>query len=816
MANYSTTYSGDFTTYIAGKIFDAANMAKGERERAQKEAAKYGVDPKLKRGEFFGRALQSQFGGDLYNRTLGVFDPRKSFAETDRKSSREARYSAQFRYPDRLARGQSSQFASPLPRDYFMRGQTSKLPSASQRAASAGQPFPFLAVGSSLSNQAKPKQGPVNEAPKITSTVDNTKPVKVRDRKLGVFLAEVARSLSSSIENLNDRLDETEAGIISAKEGIAGTVRQLEYNSNTLEEKLDAIISALKGQISLAKKQEDKTEVSDREREQEIENDRSGTERFVQLGQKKEEAQQLSLLENAEEFGSEETEQLNLPILDGEGFERGGIVSGPDSGYYAKLHGDEMVIPVDNNYTQGEPSAIDGKIAPKPTTPMLPKYEMGTKPLVKPKTQPTKRLEGNIFNTIVQNEPQEIPNLSKETEKLHEAMQLPVKTAGIITMSLLQEAVSSMKGMGSGVADQLRQVAAPIAAAFGVNNSITANLTRQKEAEVKTAERGKETKEFSPVKTGKKKKWWDFLGLFSGKDDGGEGGGYRRGGSGGPASWLGTQWNKFSNFVTQPFRQPQGLARGTSGVRAGFTGMNKQGFDAMMQGQGYRASTKPQILGHGAYSAPTLKGAQRYAGATGSLGGMQTPGGVVNSIVPGNAPRINIIEPQMKVKPEMFNKGRDLATKLQSGAYPNSARANMLRAQITTGGARPPMPKSSIRPGNPLSMLIQLIADELMNPRAAGMYDQISGPNAYYNAPGYTGPKPQNLQPPAAAASAKAAFVDLGSQQQSLSRLSRGANNAPVVINNQQASTNVSSEVQQRHIANVGDPGISKFYPSPY
>ena len=186
---------------------------------------------------------------------------------------------------------------------------------------------------------------------------------------------------------------------------------------------------------------------------------------------------------------------------------------------------------------------------------------------------------------------------------------------------------------------------------------------------------------------------------------------------------------------------PQGLARGLKGVRAGFTGMNAQGFGAMMRGKGYRASSKPQILGHGAYSAPTLKGAQRYAGATGSLGGTQTPGGVVNSIVPGNAPRINFIEPQSKVSPDIFNKGRDLATKLQQGAYPNSARANMLRGQITAGSA---VPKTSVRPGNPVSMLIQLIADELINPRSTAVYDQVSGPNAYYNAPGYKGPKPSD------------------------------------------------------------------------
>ena len=45
--------------------------------------------------------------------------------------------------------------------------------------------------------------------------------------------------------------------------------------------------------------------------------------------------------------------------------------------------------------------------------------------------------------------------------------------------------------------------------------------------------------------------------------------------------------------------------------------MNAQGFNAMMQGQNYIPSNKPQILGKGAYSAPTFRGANRYAGTTG-------------------------------------------------------------------------------------------------------------------------------------------------------------------------------------------------------
>ena len=68
--------------------------------------------------------------------------------------------------------------------------------------------------------------------------------------------------------------------------------------------------------------------------------------------------------------------------------ETGGIMSGTDSGYLAKLHGDEMVVPINNNYTQGEPSAMDGKVRPKPSgssisakgikTSNLPSFEKGT------------------------------------------------------------------------------------------------------------------------------------------------------------------------------------------------------------------------------------------------------------------------------------------------------------------------------------------------------------------------------------------------------------------------------------------------------
>jgi hypothetical protein len=127
----------------------------------------------------------------------------------------------------------------------------------------------------------------------------------------------------------------------------------------------------------------------------------------------------------------------------------------------------------------------------------------------------------------------------------------------------------------------------------------------------------------------------------------------------------------------------------TRGVQSGFTGMGKEGFDAISSGDKFKLGKfKPQILGRGAYSAPTFEGAQRYAGTSGSLGGRQTAGGVIKTIVPGNAPRINFLEPQARVAPKTFDKGKILADKLLSGEYSNSPLANKLRDQLTGGSAK--------------------------------------------------------------------------------------------------------------------------------
>lgn len=185
------------------------------------------------------------------------------------------------------------------------------------------------------------------------------------------------------------------------------------------------------------------------------------------------------------------------------------------------------------------------------------------------------------------------------------------------------------------------------------------------------------------------------------------------------------------------FNRPRGLS--TRGAQAGFTGMSKAGFESIMGGGGFRNPLPPSlfgkgsrpILGHGAYSAPTAAGASRY---------VKPGGGIVKSIVPGGARGINFIEPQSVVSPSTFDKGKALADRLLSGRYSNSPLANRLRSQLTSGVAQ----RTGMGLGKMLSrgagLLSAPVIGDMLFPEGTSAYDQLRGPNAYYNAPGYVSP----------------------------------------------------------------------------
>ena len=64
MAALTKTYTGDLGQSIALQLMsivgDARGMASDAKKNAMDVAKAYGVDPMLRRGEFFGRALQTR------------------------------------------------------------------------------------------------------------------------------------------------------------------------------------------------------------------------------------------------------------------------------------------------------------------------------------------------------------------------------------------------------------------------------------------------------------------------------------------------------------------------------------------------------------------------------------------------------------------------------------------------------------------------------------------------------------------------------------------------------------------------------------
>ena len=796
MASYTSTYSGDLTTTVASKLGEAVAAAatKGASAKALavKSAAKYGVDPMLRRGEFFGKALKYQF-------TPGFLRGGKSFTD-------------QFDFPDYIARGQKSELASPLPSDYFNRGQTSSI-TAQARERRAGNPFPFLAVGGPAMAAPADTPGVEKETPMLPSSSKYgdtvNRPVKVKDEKLILLVQKIAESLTRTVNAIGEKQGEIDAEIQSSKESSLAIARGLSVNTDTISEKLDAIAEILNQQLALDKKVTDDKETEAVKRETADVDDLSDTDAYVKLGEKTVEvAAQNEAEDQARERQNQsdgpEARQLDIPDL-----ETGGIVSGPDSGYLVRLHGDEMVTPLDNNYTQGEPSAVDGKIRP------VPQYEMGTS---KPTVAPAPKTP--IVNAPTLKRTDESDATSAD---LIEAMKLPNKVAGLITLTNAAKAAASMPGgaPASAIASTVR----PITKAF--------NITDQISNKISTAVMGPNTgggqepmSVMSPAEQffnsiigffgGVGNAVGSFVGFLTGKDDDkGEGGKKGYGGLGGDHG-IGGKMATQKTPSSYGTGGPTGLARGLKGVRAGFTGMNSQGFNAMMQGESFIPSNKPQILGKGAYSAPTFRGANRYAGTSGSLGGRQMPGGVVNSIVPGNSPRINFIEPQSKVSAGMFNKGRDLATKLQGGAYPNSARANMLRAQITSGGAVPRTPALRGFRGRNLLTLLPTLMQFVPGPVGDHFRDANARMEADRDAVLEMGMQQFNqLIGRPQSAGVKASIVDMASQEQALSRFNKQTRQPDPIIINNQTGEDGSPDIPLSHIANMGDPGLSSLYPAP-
>ena len=462
MASLIKTYQGDLTQSIARALYGATvragDAASEQRDEAQRNIdiannlartvdkdnpfAKElfrGIDP-LRRGEVFKAALKHEFTPN----PMGLFGRRfqkQPFSFTGNRSSGMKPYSTKV--------GASSA-VNPT--------RTGIGVPAQSIARNVGQPFPFLGVGSDIKNQ---RSG--------LFQTRKGQPTEVKDPKLGKFLAAVSRSLSSSVGSMTEKMDENEESLITVKEGILGTVKKLEYNSDLLENKLDAIIDSLRQQNRQqivaednkeADKIEEKTEKQKIQYEGEVIQKRAEDDAEFAARDARDEAEDDQFSPYPTDTGDMWKNATQLA--------RGGIVDGPQSGYPAVLHGKEAVIPLDTPFTRQNYSA--GTMGGNTSTTNNIMNDQRTAPSFE-------KFVPNMFNQIIESKVADIPQLKDTTEMLGKAVELPVKASGLVAFNVLGKALSGMKSLAGDVSGPLKTVLSPLTA-FGVENSVVNSLTR--------------------------------------------------------------------------------------------------------------------------------------------------------------------------------------------------------------------------------------------------------------------------------------------------------------------------------------------------
>jgi len=356
--------------------------------------------------------------------------------------------------------------------------------------------------------------------PTINNTNPRSKAVVVQDRALGNFLVAVAISLNSSLNSLNEKSDATTEGIIVAKDGIDKTYKKLEQSSDSLETKLDAIIDALRYSNTQEKVLADEREVQSKKAKEAAETDFSTANEILMQDMDREEIRQMQERDIAEDDRGpiidtppQNPDQLDLPFA-GE-FRTGGIASGPDSGYLAVLHGDEAVIPLDNNYTQRQPSAIGQK--PIANMPMMAERGTDNADSMTPTFRP---------NVTMASAPSFSFNSggggggSGMGQLLAKAIELPTKAAGLVTMGLMNKVLHT-KGISSKVGGHLKALASPIAKAFGVPNMMGEDVVNDDESR----------QDYSSTGGGRRRREKGLFGRFKDWIMGTGGSTYGRGGS---------------------------------------------------------------------------------------------------------------------------------------------------------------------------------------------------------------------------------------------------------------------------------------------
>lgn len=433
------------------KILVARQLAENERKFAEKKAAEAGTsldEVGIEKGYFFKKALFGEFGGNYIDKK------KKDLKNVVKK----------YKIAKRITKDpkKAFKFIKPL--------FTKKLDKSKIKTFRAKFDYTYE------DENIKP-QSPIvgSRTKKIQKALGPKKRITRED--LLTSLTGIVDSLNKTAEGIQNSTAGMSSGIITAVQSQQSLIEQLKLNNSSLEDKLDQIVKAISNQTQIQKKTIQKAKVSKSEQSLETGVDVAQTETPDDTQTKENE----TLLSNITQNISPTTNIINNPILqtapsratggypslssipkpgmDVPMYEKGGIVSGPNSGYLAKVPKGSVIEPIKNNYTEGKPSAVDGKVRPKP-------FEKGNVP----------SSVGGRFGFGITNMTGiaggGTTQASQMTQPLVDAMSLPMMITGGAILSTVSKLTNSMGREGGDVSKEVDRLARPIADIFGLPPSI--------------------------------------------------------------------------------------------------------------------------------------------------------------------------------------------------------------------------------------------------------------------------------------------------------------------------------------------------------
>lgn len=462
-------FVGEGIGTIVSKTLAAKVLARKEREYAERKAEEQGIDIEtfnsmFGRGYFFKKALAGEMGGNALKKK------KQELAQAYRKTLLVGKITTNPRLRKRVFRqledsafyskGKQRQFRKQFDytnyEEYF--GEDEAVPSTAQKTRDA---------------------------------VDPTRAKRVSREQIAESISKMAESINRAAQAISQSSASVYGTLITANTLQADVANDLKHRNDTLETKLQGLIDAISNQTTEQKEYIDKTE--DKASEASLEKKEVAAAAAVadDLRTEEDESKEFTTIESEEIDGSPNsmlTAEQQRDALREEWMkqrppqaEEGGIFSGPDSGYLVELHGNEAVIPLDNNYTQGEPSAVDGKVRPKPQTPVFNKNissavtninrQESQETSITPRFTKTDMFEGGTEISMA-------PNISTGdvTQPLTDVMSLPFTAVGGGMLAANKQMLDSMGPDAERIAPQVNQMSRTIASVYGVPNSLARSV----------------------------------------------------------------------------------------------------------------------------------------------------------------------------------------------------------------------------------------------------------------------------------------------------------------------------------------------------